>query len=88
VAQTLSHAVAPGRPDPLELWRVADRVARHAEIRVPQDRVALQEAGVSSPVVEEAVALRRKANDLLRAALGELAPAGREPVHAAQAVGA
>jgi hypothetical protein len=72
VAQTLSHAAALARPDPLELWRAADRAARHAEIRLPQHAAVLVRSGASTADVQEALALRRKANELLRAALSDL----------------
>jgi hypothetical protein len=88
VAQTFAHAAAPGPLDPLERWRIADRLARQAETRVPPDRVALRQAGRPSPLLDQALALRRQANELLRAALGDLAPAGRDSGQAAQALGA
>ena len=69
MAQTLSHAAALARPDPLELWRVADRAARHAEIRLPQQAAMLLRSGASTADMQEALALRHKANELLRAAL-------------------
>jgi hypothetical protein len=72
VAQTSSHPAALARPDPLELWRAADRAARHAEIRVPQHAAMLVRSGAWTPDVQEALALRRKANELLRAALSDL----------------
>lgn len=62
------RAAASDRPDPLELWRVADRAARHAEVRVANQA----RAGGRPTATAEAVLLRQKANELLRAALGEL----------------
>ncbi|HWI83012.1 hypothetical protein [Ramlibacter sp.] len=56
-------AIAPERPDPLELWRLADRAARAAERR----------AGDALPgAAAQAMELRRQANALLRAALGDV----------------
>ncbi len=73
-------ASLPDRPDPLELWRIADRVARHAEIRVAPGSAA------SSPAAAEALLLRQKANELLRAALGDCDRSVRELQHTAQAL--
>jgi hypothetical protein len=94
VGQSLpSVAVAAARlaqrPDPLELWRIADRVARHAEIRVRPEFVALLRAGTRSAAVDEALALRQKANELLRTALADLGEAAApEPGQGAQALSA
>lgn len=76
MAHPHSHAAALARPDPLELWRVADRAARHAEIRLPQHAAMLVRTGASTADVQEALALRRKANELLRAALSDLEHGG------------
>lgn len=77
-------ASSPERLDPLELWRIADRAARHAEIRVSQAAAALLLAGMPTPETQEAVLLRQKANELLRAALGDFDGSVRELQHTAQ----
>lgn len=56
---------------------MADRVARHAEIRVAPGTAA------TSPATTEAILLRQKANELLRIALGDLDGSMRELQHTA-----
>jgi hypothetical protein len=77
-AAAVRAASLPDRPDPLDLWRIADRVARHAEIRVAPGTAA------SAPATAEAVLLRQRANELLRAALGDFDGSVRELRHTAQ----
>ncbi|HKB54492.1 MAG TPA: hypothetical protein VKD22_10860 [Ramlibacter sp.] len=76
MGQSLSHAVAhaapsPERPDLLELWRSADRVARQAEIRLAHARSGQLDTIDASLARAQALVLRQRANELLRAALGD-----------------
>ena len=76
MGQPLSRAVehatpAPQAPDLLELWRAADRVARQAEIRLAHARAGQFDLADASLARAQAMALRQRANELLRAALGD-----------------
>lgn len=80
MGQSLLHAAARAAslaqgPDLLELWRVADRVARHAEVRLAHGAPELLDPAAAHPARAEAIVLRQRANDLLRAALGAESPA-------------
>lgn len=77
VVSNPGRCTASERPDPLELWRIADRAARHAEVRVANQA----RAGARTPATAEAVLLRQKANELLRAALADVQHAA-ESTHA------
>jgi hypothetical protein len=80
VGHSLSQAAGrrAERTDRMELWRIADRVARHAEARLPRDSQALLQNGTATPDVEQALVLRRRANELLLAALGDAGHGGRD----------
>jgi hypothetical protein len=77
-------ACAPERPDPLELWRLADRVARTAEIQLRNHPSAAPHDG--PPAAAHAIELRRRANELLRAALGDADRQVPQLDHTAQAL--
>ena len=70
--------VAPEALDPLELWRMADRVARNAEVRLAHAPAGSLPAPNPADATAAAITLRRKANELLRVALGDGAAATRE----------
>jgi hypothetical protein len=69
---------APDRLDPLELWRIADRVARNAEVRLAHAPAGSLPVASPADATAAAITLRRKANELLRVALGDGAGGTRE----------
>jgi len=80
--------VAPEALDPLELWRIADRVARNAEVRLAHAPAGSLPVASPAEATAAAITLRRKANELLRVALGDGAGGTRELTQRAQPLSA
>ena len=91
MGQSIRHAAVHAastleRPDLLELWRIADRIARQAEIRLGQHLPQRAQVPPASAARDEAVVLRQRANELLRAAIGDFDGRVRDLNHTAQSL--